>query len=120
MKKILIADDQHGIRFLLNEVFKQDGYKTTLASNGVEALLRIEQDPPDCVLLDMKMPGLTGEEVLRQVKSQFPTMPVVFMTAYDKVESLHEEPNVQPDYYFTKPFDIHEVRDTIRQLIGET
>ena len=120
MKKLLIADDQPGIRILLDEVFKKEGYDTVLASNGADALKQVQKDAPDCVLLDMKMPGLSGEEVLQEVKSQFPDIPVVLMSAYDEVESTHNEFVHQADHYFTKPFDIHEVRATIRRLLKES
>ncbi|MGG0645169.1 response regulator [Sporosarcina gallistercoris] len=119
MKKLLIVDDQAGIRLLLDEVFKKEGYETVLASNGKEALLRVENDDPDCILLDMKMPGMDGAEVLRQVKSDRPDRPVVMMTAYDEIESADPEAEHRADHYFTKPFDIHEVRQTINKLLRE-
>lgn len=68
MKKLLIVDDQVGIRMLLKEVFKLEGYDIILASNGNEALLHMASSMPDCVLMDMKMPGLNGNEVLPKHK----------------------------------------------------
>lgn len=120
MKKLLIVDDQAGIRLLLDEVFKKEGYETVLAATGKEALLRVENDEPDCILLDMKMPGMNGDEVLRRVKSDRPNLPVVMMTAYDVIESSDSEAQFQADHYFTKPFDIHQVRHTINHLLRET
>ena len=119
MKKLLIVDDQAGIRLLLDEVFKKEGYETVLASNGKEALLRVENDHPDCILLDMKMPGMNGSEVLQEVKNDRPDIPVVMMTAYDEIESANQKTTHQADHYFTKPFDIHEVRQTIERLLRE-
>mgnify|MGYP003563437882 FL=1 len=62
MKQLLIVDDQQGIRLLLNEVFKREGYTTYLAANGIEALELAEKIKLDNVLLDMKIPRMNGIE----------------------------------------------------------
>ena len=113
MKHILIVDDQRGIRLLLEEVFKQVGMKTVLASNGREALEIVQKRQPDCILLDMKMPGMNGVEVLREVRNLFPQVLVMMMTAYSEIELIEEAENLGIDQHFTKPFDIFEVRDTV-------
>ena len=59
-EKILIVDDQYGIRVLLNEVFNKEGYKTFQAANGIQALDIVKNQRPDLVLLDMKIPGMDG------------------------------------------------------------
>ena len=82
MKHVLIVDDQAGIRLLLEEVFKQVNIKTTLAANGIEALKVVQQHQPDCILLDVKMPGMNGVEVLREVRNVSPQTLVMMMTAY--------------------------------------
>ena len=71
MKKILIVDDQQGIRLLLNEIFKNEGYETFLASNGIEAVQYVDNNVIDCALLDMKIPGMNGLEILKHIKSLF-------------------------------------------------
>ena len=68
MKRLLIVDDQQGIRLLLNEVLKKEGYITYLATNGSEALKYADEQEMDCVLLDMKIPGMDGIEILRRLK----------------------------------------------------
>ena len=67
-KEILIVDDQQGIRLLLNEVFKKEGFITHLAANGFEALKIAQTTNLDCVLLDMKIPGMDGLEILKRLK----------------------------------------------------
>ncbi|WP_301107294.1 response regulator [Sporosarcina sp.] len=113
MKQILIIDDQPGIRMLLEEIFKQAGLKPTLASNGKEALHILSEMEPDCILLDMKMPGMNGVEVLREIRNQTPNALVMMMTAYSEIELTDEAGRLGIDHHFTKPFDIFEVRDTV-------
>lgn len=119
LKKLLIVDDQAGIRMLLSEVFKNEGHITILASNGNEAIQKLKDEEPDCLLMDMRMPGMNGQEVLHHVKSNCPDFPVVLMTAYDKVETAVGDSDLRADHYFTKPFDIHELRRTVNQLLKD-
>lgn len=117
MKHVLIVDDQPGIRVLLEEVFKQVNMKTTLAANGIEALKVVQQHQPDCILLDVKMPGMNGVEVLREVRNVSPQALVMMMTAYSEMELMDEAEKLGIDQYFTKPFDIFEVRDTVLERL---
>lgn len=116
MKDILIVDDQPGIRMLLEELLKKEGYATRSAENGRDALIKTENERPDCVLLDMKMPGIDGIEVLRLLKEEWPTIPVIMMTAYGELELIEEAMDLGAERYFTKPFDIFEVRDAVNAL----
>lgn len=118
MKKLLIVDDQPGIRLLLEELFKKENYQTTSAQNGGEALQFIADDEPDCVLLDMKMPGIDGIEVLKRIKEDKPNIPVIMMTAYGELELTEKALGLGAEKYFTKPFDIFEVRDAVNTLFA--
>ncbi|PIC64696.1 two-component system response regulator [Sporosarcina sp. P13] len=113
MKKLLIVDDQAGIRLLLEEIFKQANVETLLAASGKEALEILEEVKPDCILLDMKMPGMNGVEVLREIRKSKPDAVVMMMTAYSEIELTEEAGRLGIDHHFTKPFDIFEVRDTV-------
>lgn len=117
MKRLLIVDDQKGIRLLLDEVFRREGFKTILAANGMEALREVELQVPDCVLLDMKMPGIDGLEVLKRIKTGWPEVPVIMMTAYGEIELTEDALKTGAVKYFTKPFDIYEVRDAVNAII---
>lgn len=119
MKQLLIVDDQQGIRLLLNEVFKREGYATFLAANGIEALEIAERIKPDVVLLDMKIPGMDGIEILKRIKLKTPNMPVVMMTAYGELDLIQEAMKLGAAHYFTKPFDIYEVRDAVKGLLQD-
>ncbi|WP_342513255.1 response regulator [Sporosarcina sp. FSL K6-1522] len=116
MKKLLIVDDQTGIRLLLDEVFRREGFVTQLAANGMEALQAVKETVPGCVLLDMKMPGIDGIEVLKQLKKGWPEVPVIMMTAYGEIELTDDALKIGAEQYFTKPFDIYEVRDAVNAM----
>lgn len=117
MKHILIVDDQLGIRMLLKEVFSQEGYEVSLASNGPEALEIANSNLIDGVLLDMKIPGMDGIKILKILKEDYPSLPVMMMTAYGELNLIQEAKNLGASLYFTKPFDIFEVRDAVNKLL---
>lgn len=119
VKKLLIVDDQQGIRFLLNEVFKNEGYEPLLASNGLEAIRFVENNPIDGVLLDMKIPGMDGLEILNRIKSLHKDLPVVMMTGNGDADLISNAKELGADHFFMKPFDIFEVKDTINKLLKE-
>jgi len=119
MKQLLIVDDQQGIRLLLNEVFKREGYTTFLAANGIEALDITERVKPDGVLLDMKIPGMDGIEILKRIKTRTPEVPVLMMTAYGELDLIKEAMDLGASHYFTKPFDIYELRDAVNEMLRD-
>lgn len=119
MKKILIVDDQQGIRLLLNEVFKKEGYEPYLAANGLEAIRFIENIKIDCMLLDMKIPGMNGIEILQRMEGMGRKMPIVMMTAYGEISLIEQAKTLGVTHYFTKPFDIFELRNTVNNLLKD-
>lgn len=116
-KKLLIVDDQFGIRMLLDEVFKQENCQTFQAKNGEEALDIVQQEKPDLALLDMKIPGMDGLEILKQIKRVAPATKIVMMTAYGELEMVQEALKLGALGYFTKPFDIIELKQKVKQLL---
>lgn len=116
MKSVLIVDDQPGIRLLLEELLQREGYLIKLASNGLQALQEVKREQPDCILLDMKMTGMDGVEVLEKVTYDWPEIPVIMMTAYDELELIDKVMEMGAVKYFSKPFDIFEVRDAVNSL----
>jgi len=109
-KKVLIVDDQNGIRVLLTEVFSSEGYRTYQASNGKTALDIVRSERPDLVLLDMKIPGMDGLEILKHIKQIHPDVKVIMMTAYGELDMIKEATESGAIMHFTKPFDIDELR----------
>lgn len=114
-EKILIVDDQFGIRILLNEVLQKEGYKTFQAANGVQALEIVKKDPPDLVLLDMKIPGMDGIEILKRMKVIEPDIRVIIMTAYGELDMIQEAMDLGALTHFAKPFDIDDIRVAVRK-----
>jgi two-component system response regulator (stage 0 sporulation protein F) len=108
--KILIVDDQNGIRVLLTEVFSNEGYHTFQASNGKLALEIVRNESPALVLLDMKIPGMDGLDILKHVKIIDPSIKVIMMTAYGELDMIKEATELGAIMHFTKPFDIDELR----------
>lgn len=114
-EKILIVDDQFGIRILLNEVFQKEGYQTFQAANGVQALEIVKQHSPDLVLLDMKIPGMDGIEILKRMKVIDADIRVIIMTAYGELDMIQEAKDLGARTHFAKPFDIDDIRAAVRE-----
>jgi len=118
-KKVLIVDDQYGIRLLLKEVLAKDNISIFQASNGKQALEVIQHEKPDLILLDMKMPGMDGIELLRRLKQLNTRAKVIMMTAYGELDMVEEASELGAAAHFTKPFDIEELRsEVMRQLVS--
>lgn len=113
--KILIVDDQYGIRVLLTEILQAEGYKTYEAANGTQALSIARKEHPDLVLLDMKIPGMDGLEILKQIKKESADTKVMMMTAYGEAKMIEEAMANGAITYFDKPFEIDEVLAEIQK-----
>ncbi|KIN37567.1 hypothetical protein B4073_3687 [Bacillus subtilis] len=116
-EKILIVDDQYGIRILLNEVFNKEGYQTFQAANGLQALAIVTKERPDLVLLDMKIPGMDGIEILKRMKVIDENIRVIIMTAYGELDMIQESKELGVLTHFAKPFDIDEIRDAVKKYL---
>ena len=115
--KVLIVDDQFGIRILLNEVLQKEGYDTYQAANGLQALEVLNDHVPDLVLLDMKIPGMDGIEILKRMKAVEPDIKVIIMTAYGELDMIQEAMDLGAITHFAKPFDIDDIRKAVEKHI---
>ncbi len=105
MKHILIVDDDINIGNMLEETLTKEGYLVSRAYSGTEALLVLNNRTPDLILLDLMLPGLSGEEVLPKIKS----IPVIVLSAKTSIDNkVHLLLNGAMDY-MTKPFDMKEL-----------
>lgn len=116
-QKILIVDDQFGIRILLNEIFQKAGYTTFQAANGAQALAVVKKEKPGLVILDMKIPGMDGLEILKRIKKDHEEIKVIIMTAYGELDMIQEAMDVGAVTYFSKPFDIDELMKTVQEQL---
>lgn len=119
MAKLLIVDDQLGIRRLLYEAFNEEGYEVELAGSGLEAIEKFTAAAPDLILMDMKMPGMNGIETLQEVRKLNDSVAVIMMTAYGELEIIAEAVKFGIKEYVTKPFDIIELRELVKRTVFE-
>lgn len=117
MPKILIVDDDPNVALLVKMTLsKQKGYTLEIVENGDIALARINEDPPDIVLLDLMMPGIDGIEVCRRIKSNEKTkyIPVLMLTAKREAADMILGMEVGANDYITKPFNPEELVARVR------
>jgi nitrogen regulation protein NR(I) len=117
MERILIVDDDQSMRYSLNRMLEGQGLQLSLAKNGPEALERFEQDRPDLVVMDIKMPGRSGLEVLREIKEKDPKALVILMTAFGTTETAIEAMKYGAFDYILKPFDIPQMRGLVERAL---
>lgn len=119
LKKIMVVDDQTGIRLLLKEILERDGYRVFLCANGKEALTTLFEQDLSLVFLDMKIPGMDGLEILIQIRKHRPDLKVAIMTAYSEIVAIREAVELDVVGVFAKPFDIDDVLAFANKEIGE-
>lgn len=108
MSRILIIEDDSSINSLLQEALQKEGFFCTQAFSGTEGKLLLERDSFDLILLDLMLPGLTGEELLNYIRRSSST-PVIVLTAIDEIDQKVDLLKSGADDYVTKPFDIKEL-----------
>ncbi|MGE5397566.1 MAG: response regulator [Chitinophagales bacterium] len=118
-QKILVVDDQKGVRRLLEELFVREGYQVTIAVDGKESLEIVKNDPPDIILMDMKMPNMSGLEASQEILNINPNMPIILMTAYGEMEVVQRALELGVKRYITKPFDIVVMRNLVKEILSE-
>ncbi len=106
--RILIADDEDSLRWVLERGFRSAGYQVTAVKDGTAALAQIEAQPFDLVLLDVRMPGIDGLTLLKQAREQRPEAQVVIMTAHGTMETAIQAMQQGAYDYLAKPFDLDE------------
>ncbi|MCU0573028.1 MAG: sigma-54 dependent transcriptional regulator [Syntrophobacteraceae bacterium] len=115
--KILIVDDEPLIRLSLTEWLKEENYLTHAVEDGPGALEAIRKEPWDIMLLDLKMPGMDGVEVLREAKKMAPQITVIMMTAYASVTSSVQAMKEGAYDYIVKPFDVQELTLLLKRIV---
>jgi two-component system response regulator AtoC len=117
--KIVVADDDRTIRRNLVLLLRAEGYETLEAADGRQALALIAGEAPDAVLLDLKMPGRDGMEVLAELGPRLADLPVIVITALGGSAAAIEAMRRGAYDYLTKPFDLDEVLLTLRRALRQ-
>jgi DNA-binding NtrC family response regulator len=112
--KILVVDDERSMRELLAIVLKREGYDVLLADSGKTAIAALERAPVDLLISDIKMPDMTGLEVLRGAKALDPALEAIMMTAFASQETAIEALRLGACDYLIKPFDVDELKVKVR------
>lgn len=120
MSRMLIADDQDGIRLMLAQVFQNLGIEVDTANDGQNAWEKLEQNGYDLVLLDMNMPRMFGHEVLRNMRQREIDTPVMIMTAFGEKSTLEEVQRLGITAQFEKPFDIYRMIEKVKEVLKIT
>ena len=115
--QLLIVDDERLIRWSLEQTLAKGGYEVSSASTGEAALAAVREDPPDLILLDLKLPDTDGLQVLRQIKELSPHLQVLIMTAYADVGTAVEAMKLGAYDYLPKPIDFENLAVTIRNAL---
>jgi two-component system, NtrC family, response regulator AtoC len=117
MEKILIIDDDDGLNHFLGRFFKRKGYAVTACASGQAALATLTEESFDLILLDYKMPGLNGLDVLKNIKTAQVKTPVILMTAYSNTDTAIEAMKRGAYDYLVKPFERNELSRIVSEAL---
>jgi DNA-binding NtrC family response regulator len=117
MARVLVADDENSICDAFSLLLEAEGHTALIASTGEEALRFVEAEPPDLVFVDVRMPGMNGLSVLKEIRRSHPTLPVIVMTAYGTLETAAEALRNEAFDYLGKPLDLAQIRQVMRRAL---
>ncbi|HNX98159.1 MAG TPA: sigma-54 dependent transcriptional regulator [Candidatus Aminicenantes bacterium] len=117
--RILIVDDDQSIRNMLAIVLTREGYQTMEAESGNHALHRLQEETFDLVISDIKMPDLSGIELLKKIKAILPELPVVMVTAYASTGDAVEAMKLGAEDYLIKPFNLDELKLVLQKSLHQ-
>ena len=117
MAKVLVADDEHGICQAFAEFLHREGHSALMASTAEEALSLIESETLDLAFLDVRMPGMSGLDLLAHVRKSHPGLPVVIMTAYGTMDTAVTAVKHGAFDYIGKPVELAQVRKLLQRAL---
>ena len=117
MKTILVIDDEPNYRLILSEIAKEEGYEVLTAESAEQAMPLIRETDLDLVITDMRMPGMDGMELLKEVKIFNSELPVIMITAFGEVEKAVTAMRSGAFNYLTKPFNNEELLVSIKKAV---
>ncbi|MCK4507391.1 MAG: sigma-54-dependent Fis family transcriptional regulator, partial [Desulfuromonadales bacterium] len=116
-ERILIVDDEDGMRRLLGRVLTREGYETSTVGSGAEALRLVANERFDLVVTDIKMPEMDGLQLLEELKEFEPSLPIIVMTAYGTIENAVQALRFGAYDYIAKPFETDEIKLTVAKAL---
>lgn len=117
MSTILVVDDERNIVSGLKEGFEDEGYSVLTASNGKEAWNTINNNDVDLVITDLRMPEMTGNELIKQISSHYPTLPVIALTGHGNIETAVQTIREGAVDFLTKPFDFDKLSLIVKKSL---
>lgn len=115
-RPILIVDDEPNMRFALKEAVNKLGYTAVTSSSGEEAILRLKQSSFSTVITDMKMPGMNGIKLIKEIKHSFGSIPILVITAYGTIDNAVEAIKEGAADYLLKPFSLETLKKTLDSI----
>ena len=120
MTKVMVVDDEHDLREMIDLMMKKEGYETKMAENGEEFLEKIDNFDPDVVTLDVMMPGLTTKEILMKLQEKKSNPKIILLTVVrfsdEEKKKILEMGNVVD--YITKPFEFDDLINTVKKSVS--
>lgn len=117
MAKILIVDDEADMRFAVRMLLERTGHTVREADSGDAALKAVHEEAPDLMLLDMRLPGMDGVQILQKVREQLPDLPIIMVTGYGNVELAEQAIQLGADHYLSKPFHNKELIEVVHKTL---
>ena len=118
-RTILVIDDERNMRWVLERALTKAGYDVVTAERGEQGIQQFALYAVDLVLLDLKMPGMDGMTVLRELRRQNRAVPILLLTAYATVPTAVEALRIGANDYLRKPFDVETVLATVNRYLAE-
>jgi len=120
MKPIWVVDDDQSIRFVLEKALQREDFRVRCFASPREVLKALDDDEPQVLVSDIRMPGGSGIDLLAEVKQRHPGLPVIIMTAYSDLDSAVSAFQGGAFEYLPKPFDVNKAVDLIRRAVEES
>ena len=119
LPKIWIADDDEAIRIVLEEGLKSTGLEISTYADGESLIKALEDDKPDLIISDIKMPGMHGYDLLKHIKNNYEKLPVIIMTAFTDMQAAIDAYGGGAFEYIPKPFDLEEAIAIVKKALDE-
>ena len=118
MAQVLIVDDDHQLRMSFERLLAAEGYVVRTASSGEAGIAAVREEAPDVVIMDVRMPGISGLEAYAALREIEPRLPVIIMTAYGTTDIAIEATKMGAFDYILKPFDIPDILKLLDKAVA--